>query len=95
MPLLKRQLIAQSLSAAGRIRPAAVTSSGQRIRLGITGLGAIFLIVLVAAAGMRPDRSVAPAGAQGEPLAQLGITPSSAREAADRHDTPTVKPTRI
>jgi len=35
------------------------------------------MLLLVAAAGMRPDRSVAPAGAQGETLALLGVAPGS------------------
>ena len=47
----------------------------QRVRAGLTGLAAIFLMVLIAAAGMRPDRSVAPAGTHGETLAVLGVAP--------------------
>jgi hypothetical protein len=49
----------------------------QRVRVGMTGLAFVFMLLLVAAAGMRPDRSVAPAGAQGETLAQLGVAPGS------------------
>ena len=71
------------------------SQNGQRIRLGITGLAAIFLIVLIAAAGLRPGRSVAPDGAQGDPLATLGVAPSSAREAARRSDAPADRPARI
>ncbi len=43
----------------------------------MTGLAFVFMLLLVAAAGMRPDRSVAPAGAQGETLALLGVAPGS------------------
>ena len=57
--------------AAGRLVKAA---AAQRIRVGLTGLAAIFLLVLIAAAGMRPDHSVAPQDSQGEPLAVLGAT---------------------
>ena len=49
----------------------------QRVRVGLTGLAFVFLLLVVAAAGMRPDRSVAPAGAQGETLALLGVAPGS------------------
>jgi len=43
----------------------------------MTGLAFVFMLLLVAAAGMRPDRSVAPANAQGETLAVLGVAPGS------------------
>lgn len=49
----------------------------QRVRVGMTGLAFVFMLLLVAAAGMRPDRSVAPAGAQGETLALLGVAPGA------------------
>lgn len=49
----------------------------QRVRVGMTGLAFVFMLLLVAAAGMRPDRSVAPANAQGETLALLGVAPGS------------------
>lgn len=49
----------------------------QRVRVGMTGLAFVFMLLLVAAAGMRPERSVAPAGAQGETLALLGVAPGS------------------
>lgn len=51
--------------------------TAQRIRVGLTGLAAVFLMVMVAAAGMRPAHSVAPVDAQGETLAVLGVAPSS------------------
>ncbi|TRW17146.1 hypothetical protein FMM06_02795 [Glacieibacterium frigidum] len=47
----------------------------QRVRAGLTGLAAIFLMVLIAAAGMKPNRSAAPAGTHGETLAVLGVAP--------------------
>ena len=43
----------------------------------MTGLAFVFMLLLVAAAGMRPERSVAPANAQGETLALLGVAPGS------------------
>lgn len=49
----------------------------QRVRVGLTGLAFIFLLVLVTAAGLRPGRSVAPAEAQGETLAVLGVAPGA------------------
>jgi len=48
-----------------------------RIRLGLTGLAAIFLLVMVAAAGIRPVQSPAPADSQGEALAVLGVAPTT------------------
>lgn len=47
----------------------------QRVRAGLTGLAAIFLVVLIAAAGMKPSRSAAPTGTHGETLAVLGVAP--------------------
>ena len=49
----------------------------QRVRVGLTGLAFIFLLVLITAAGLRPGRSVAPAEAQGETLAVLGVAPGA------------------
>ena len=95
MSLLPRQFRAQIQSAAMPIRLPPEAANGQRIRIGVTMLATIFLLVLVAAAGMRPDRSMAPADAQGDPLAQLGVAPSSAHEAAQRSDSPAAKPSRI
>lgn len=53
------------------------TCTAKRVRVGLTGLAAILLMVMVAAAGMRPARSVAPVDGQGETLAVLGVAPSS------------------
>ena len=58
--------------------------SGQRIRLGLTGLAAIFLLVLVAAAGLRPDQSRAASETTGEPLAVLGVAPGAGPAVAER-----------
>ena len=50
----------------------------QRVRAGLTGLAAIFLMVLIAAAGMKPGRpAAATAGTHGETLAVLGVAPGS------------------
>ncbi|WP_313670782.1 hypothetical protein [Sandarakinorhabdus sp.] len=51
--------------------------SGERLRWGLTGLAAVFLIVLVAAAGLRPTGREDKPGA-GEPLAVLGVAPGPA-----------------
>lgn len=52
-------------------------SAAHRIRLGITGLAAIFLLVMVAAAGLKPAASVAATDGQAEPLAVLGVAPGA------------------
>ena len=51
--------------------------SGERLRWGLTGLAAVFLIVLVAAAGLRPTGREDKHGT-GEPLAVLGVAPGPA-----------------
>ena len=51
--------------------------SGDRLRWGITGLGAILLLVMVAAAGLRPTGREQQPGT-GEPLAVLGVAPGPA-----------------
>lgn len=76
-------------------RPVVVAASAvaQRIRVGLTGLAAIFLLVLVAAVGVRPGQSVARdqagmdarrtgpvAAGQAEPLAVLGVAPAAPGE---------------
>lgn len=95
MSLLPRQFRVQTNKGAGPARASGTAPNSQRIRIGVTMLATIFLIVLIAAAGMRPERSMAPADAQGDPLAQLGVAPSSAHEAAQRSDSVTAKPSRI
>ena len=51
--------------------------SGDRLRWGLTGLAAIFLIVMLAAARLGPARVNDQPGA-GEPLAVLGVAPGPA-----------------
>ena len=52
----------------------------QRVRAGLTGLAAIFLMVLIAAAGLRPARPMAHATGHSETLAVLGVAPGSNSE---------------
>ena len=54
-----------------------VARSGERLRLGLTGLGAIFLIVMVVAAGLKPAPQAIDRGVQGEALAVLGVAPGA------------------
>lgn len=49
----------------------------QRVRVGLTGLAAIFLLVLIAAAGIKPAASPVKPKAQAETLAVLGVAPGS------------------
>lgn len=56
--------------------------NGERLRLGLTGLGAIFLIVMMVAAGLKPAARPSPAdpgnaAPQGESLAVLGVAPGA------------------
>jgi hypothetical protein len=51
--------------------------SGERLRWGLTGLAAIFLIVMLAAARLGPAGNDQQTGA-GEPLAVLGVAPGPA-----------------
>jgi hypothetical protein len=51
--------------------------SGERLRWGLTGLAAVFLVVLAAAAGLRPAGREDKPGT-GEPLAVLGVAPGPA-----------------
>lgn len=69
----------QSASATGlcTIGHPARLAAAQRIRVGLTGLAAIFLLVLIAAAGMRPPESLAVQDTQTEPLAVLGVAPGA------------------
>jgi hypothetical protein len=51
-----------------------------RIRAGLTGLGAVFLVTAAASLLFAPDdadRALAEQQAPGEPLAQLGVAPGS------------------
>lgn len=84
MSLLKRKFGATqenpAASAGGQDASVDRVGGDQRIRVGLTGLAAIFLLVLVAAAGLRPGPA-GPAGptpeATGEPLAVLGVAPGA------------------
>jgi hypothetical protein len=58
------------LAAASRRKP----PSGERLRWGLTGLAAIFLIVMIAAAGLKPVADGEKPGT-GESLAVLGVAP--------------------
>ena len=93
MSLLKRKigatqdgLLAMQADSAGVPDRASDqrAGSGQRIRLGLTGLAAIFLLVLIAAAGLRPDQSRAASETAGEPLAVLGVAPGAGPAVAER-----------
>jgi|GEM_PF-5881415 hypothetical protein len=55
----------------------AVPRHGERLRLGLTGLGAIFLIVILVAAGLKPAAAPAVGDPQGESLAVLGVAPGA------------------
>lgn len=63
----------------------------QRVMIGLAGLSFVVLLVLIASAGMRPAHSVAPAGAQSETLATLGVAPGAEgamlRRSAQRFDS--------
>jgi hypothetical protein len=77
----------QSRTLASRSNPAVaavarVLPRGERLRWGLTGLAAVFLVVMVAAAGLRPTGREAKPGT-GEPLAVLGVAPGPATRPAD------------
>jgi len=61
--------------------------TAQRVNAGLTGLAAIFLIVVSAAAGVRTTRPATPVDPQAETLAVLGVAPSSGT-GATLHKTP-------
>jgi len=48
-----------------------------RVRAGLTGLGLVFLFTLLASVAFAPSVAVLPDKSPGEPLAQLGVAPSS------------------
>lgn len=66
-------------------------AAAQRVRWGLTGLAAIFLLVLVVSAGLRPAASVAPVDSHSEPLAVLGVAPGSGPAVFDRDGEPRTK----
>ncbi len=72
--------------AAGKLTRVA---AAQRIRLGVTGLAAIFLLlVVIAAAGLRPGQSPTAQDTLGEPLAVLGVAPGAGAAALARDAGP-------
>jgi hypothetical protein len=81
MSLLKRKFGAMQANVAATAdgQNANVDRAGsyQRIRVGLTGLAAIFLLVLVATAGLRPGSVRSVPETTGEPLAVLGVAPGS------------------
>jgi hypothetical protein len=84
-------------SVAGRIGEniaAGEASTARRLRLGLTGMAAIFLLVLIAAAGLRPSAPTAAAPeSQAEPLAVLGVAPGAGPAATEVAKAP-APPTR-
>jgi hypothetical protein len=66
--------------------------SAQRINAGLTGLAAIFLIVVSAAAGIRSSRPASPVDPKAETLAVLGVAPSSGTDATLNKSAPPVRP---
>jgi hypothetical protein len=75
MSLLRSKIGGQEAEKAGAQAPR--LGAGQRVRVGLTGLAAIFLLVLVAAAGLRPTETSAMSKAADEPLAVLGVAPGA------------------
>lgn len=73
-------------------RDAAARGAGvaERVRWGLTGLAAIFLLVLIAAAGLRPARTPETAQGQNEPLAELGVAPGAGPTALTQAPRPPV-----
>lgn len=68
-----------AVRAASRVVQVA---AAQRVRLGLTGMAAIFLLILVAAAGLRPAQPRFAEAAHGESLAVLGVAPGASGPAA-------------
>jgi hypothetical protein len=62
--------------------------NGERLRIGLTGLGAIFLIVMVVAAGLKPVGRATDRDPQGESLAVLGVAPGAGQGAPDTPPQP-------
>jgi len=103
MSLLKRsfgtkgsgELAGSNARAAGTARRLVHAAGAQRVRLGLTGLATIFLLVLVAAAGMRPTVATATAthtDLQAEPLAVLGVAPGAGSTNLARNAPPAARP---
>jgi hypothetical protein len=73
------QRLEQPLIAA--VAPRRNDRSGERLRWGLTGLAAIFLLVMVAAASLKPTARDERPGI-GESLAVLGVAPGPASRPA-------------
>lgn len=58
-----------------------------RMRVGLTGLGLVFLATLAASVAFAPD-SMEPRKDAGEPLAQLGVAPSPDKEKSAQAKAP-------
>lgn len=58
----------------------------QRVRIGLTGLAAVFLVTMIAAAGFSPeqpaDRPATDLSKREEPLAELGVAPGGSGSGA-------------
>lgn len=81
-PGLDRSSSAPTPQAGRAPRGSGAKGSAERLRWGLTGLAGIFLLVMAAAAGLRPSGSQARPGT-GEPLAVLGVAPGPATRPAD------------
>ena len=90
MSLLKRPFG----NSVGGPRAAGVTAAAQRVRWGLTGLAAIFLLVLIAAVGLRPERDPEAQQGQNEPLAELGVAPGAGPTALTQTPRPAATPAR-
>lgn len=78
MSLLQRKLGEPQDVGLDAVDAAATpVDAGQRVRVGLTVLAAIFLLVLVATAGLRPPVSHGAPQAADEPLAVLGVAPTA------------------
>ncbi|WP_310496009.1 hypothetical protein [Sandarakinorhabdus sp.] len=67
--------------AGGPALPVPAAKGADRLRWGLTGLAAIFLVVLLAAAWLRPVGPGNTGQPQGDSLANLGVAPGAAPSA--------------
>lgn len=77
---------AADAAGAPLARPADARLPNDRLRWGLTGMAAIFLMVLVAAALLKPAARVQPVQPE-DSLATLGVAPGSGKEAAGHGET--------
>lgn len=66
--------------------------TAQRVNIGLTGLAAIFLTVMAAAAGVRAAHPAAAVDPNAETLAVLGVAPSSGSAVTLRKSSVPVPP---